>query len=60
MTAGATVAATATKTTVMTTKAKEDGDGRSPMRRCADDIADKIIKALVDLIDKGSTARCCP
>jgi hypothetical protein len=34
-------------------KAKEDGDGCSPMRQCADDIADKIIKALVDLIDKG-------
>ena len=34
-------------------KAKEDGDGCIPMRQCADDIADKIIKALVDLIDKG-------
>jgi hypothetical protein len=33
------------------TKAEEDGEGRSPMRRCADNITDKIIKAL---------AWCCP
>jgi hypothetical protein len=37
----------------MMTKAKEDGDGRSPMRRRAEDIADEIIKALVKLIDEG-------
>ena len=35
------------------TKAKADGKKRSPMRQCADNIADKIIIALVELIDKG-------
>jgi hypothetical protein len=35
-----------------TTNAKEDGEGRSLMRRRADDIASKIIKALVESRDK--------
>ncbi len=35
------------------TKAKEDGEGRSSMRRCVDNIANEIIKVLVGLIDEG-------
>ena len=45
----------------MTTKAKEDGDGCSPMRQRADDIAVvEIIKALVDLIDEGGHGPVLP
>ena len=43
-----------------TTKAKEDGEGRSPMRQCMYDIADKIIKVLVKLIDKGGHGPVSP
>ena len=41
-------------------KAKEDDEGRSPMRQRTDNIANEIIKALVELIDEGGMARCCP
>ena len=68
MTAGTTATATVTmtrSTTMMgggttTTKAKEDGDGCSPMRRLADDIAYEIIKALVNLIDKKGHSPVLP
>ncbi len=43
-----------------TTKAKEDGEGRSLMRRRADDIADEIIKALVESRDKGGHGPVSP
>ncbi len=43
-----------------TTKAKEDSDGRSPMRLHADGIADEIIKVLVDLIDEGGHGQVWP
>ena len=43
-----------------TRKAKEAGDGRSPMRQGADDIANEIIKALVKLIDEGGYGPVLP
>jgi len=43
----------------MTTEAKEDGEGRSLMRRRADDIADEIIKALVESRDAGGHGPVC-
>ena len=43
-----------------TTKAKEDGKGRSPMRLHTDDITNKIIKALVKSIDKGGHGPVSP
>ena len=42
------------------TKAKEDGEGRSLMRRGADDIADEIIKALIESRDKGGHGPVSP
>ena len=42
------------------TKAKEDGEGHSPMRRRVEDIADKIIKALVESIDEGGHSPVSP
>ena len=43
-----------------TTKAKEDGEGCSLMRRRVDDIADKIIKALVESRDEGGHGPMSP
>jgi hypothetical protein len=43
-----------------TTKAKEDGEGHSLMRRRADNIADEIIKALVESRDKGGHGPVSP
>ena len=43
-----------------TTKAKEDGEGHSLMRRCADNIADKIIKVLVESRDEGGHGPVSP
>ena len=42
-----------------TTKAKEDGEGCSLMRRRADNIADEIIKALVESRDEGGHGPVC-
>jgi len=44
----------------MMTKAKEDGEGRSLMRRRADDIADEIIKALIESRDEGGHGPVSP
>ena len=43
----------------MTTEAKEDGEGPSLMRRRADDIADEIIKVLVESRDEGGHGPVC-
>ena len=43
-----------------TTEAKEDGKGHSPMRQRAVDIANVIIKALVELIDEGGHGLVLP
>ena len=42
------------------TKAKEDGNGRSPVRQSAGNIANEIIKALVESIDKGGHGPMLP
>jgi len=42
------------------TKAKEDGEGRSLMRQRVDDIADEIIKALVESRDEGGHGSVSP
>ena len=47
-------------TGAMTTKVKKDNKGRSLMRQRADDIANEIIKALVESIDKGGHGPVLP
>ena len=43
-----------------TTKAKEDSERCSPMRQRADDIANKTIEAMVELIDEGEPGLVSP
>jgi hypothetical protein len=47
-------------TTTTTTKMKKDIKQRSPMRRRVDDIADEIIKVLVESIDEGGHGPVSP